>query len=90
MLEIFYAFLAAALGWLAIIMMVAFWRVMLRGSGKIAYLRRKQYGLKAWATGGLPKMNRGATLHELEGIELQATDGRLTYVRQTRTITSEI
>lgn len=89
MLEFLSAILAAALGWLAIIMTVAFWRVLRRGPGKVAYLRRKQYGLKAWLTGGLPKMNRGATVHELEGIELQATDGRLTYVRQTRTTTSE-
>jgi hypothetical protein len=90
MLEILSAIFAAILGAFAIIMSVAFLRVARAGRGKVAYLRRKQYGLKAWATGGLPKMNRGTTVHELEGIELKASNGRLSYVRQTRAPTFEI
>jgi hypothetical protein len=56
----------------------------------VSYLRRKHYGLRAWATGDLPKTTTGTTVHELEGLELKTRGGRLNFVRQTRATTSEV
>jgi hypothetical protein len=90
MTEIFFALLSTLCAFLAVLVVVTFVRVLRAGPGKVSYLRRKRYGLGAWATGGLRKTARGSTLHELEGLELKASSGRLSYVRETRAPTSEI
>lgn len=88
--EIVLALLSTLLAFAAVLVSVAFLRVMKAGVGKVSYLRRKRYGLAAWATGGLPRTSRGTTVHELEGMEIKALRGRLSYVRQTRATTSEV
>jgi len=90
MTDLFYALISTILAFLAVLVAIAFWRVFRAGPGKVSYLRRKQYGLRRWATGALPKTSRGSTLCELEGMELQASGGKLSYVRQTRATTSEV
>ncbi len=90
MTEILLALAAMALSCIAMLVAFAFWRVLLAGPGRVAHLRRKDYGFTAWATGQLSKTSDGSTLHELEGLELQATRGRLSYVRQTRAPTAEL
>lgn len=90
MTEIFFALISIAFACLAVFVAVAFMRVLKSGRQKISYLRRKRYGLAAWATGALPKTIAGTTVHELEGLELKARNGRLVHVRQTRTTTSEV
>ena len=90
MTDILLAIASTAVAFFAVILSVVLWRVMRAGPGKVSYLRRKRYDLGAWATGGLPKTTTGSTLHELEGIELKARGGRLTYVSQTRATTAEI
>jgi hypothetical protein len=75
---------------IALFIAVAFLRVFKSGRRKISYLRRKHYGLSAWAAGALPKTTTGTTVHELEGLELKAKNGRLIHVRQTRAATSEV
>ena len=90
MADIALAFAATAVACFTVLLMVAFWRVVRSGPGTVAYLRRKHYGLKPWALGGLSKTTDGSTLHELEGLELRASNGRLSYIRQTRAPTSEI
>ena len=90
MTEILFAFASTLFACEAVIVSVAFVRVLRAGPKKVSYLRHKRYGLAAWATGALPKTNVGTTVHELEGLELKARNGRLAYVRQTRATTSEI
>lgn len=90
MIEIAYAFASTLLACAAIFVALAFLRVLRAGRRKISYLRRKEYGLTAWATGALPKTSGGTTIHELEGLELKACKGELVYVRQTRATTSEV
>ena len=90
MTELLLALASTALFGFALLMAAAFWRVLRAGPGRVAYLRRKHYGLWAWASGQLPKTSDGTTVHELEGLELKATRGRLTYVRRTRAPTAEI
>lgn len=53
-------------------------------------MRLKQYSLTNWAAGSLPDTSSGATMHELEGIELKAKAGQLVHVRQTRAPSSEL
>jgi hypothetical protein len=90
MTEVLYATISTFFACAAVVFSVAFVRVLRAGPGKVSYLRRKRYGLAAWATGALPKTAKGTTLHELEGLELKASGGRLTHVRQTRATTSEV
>ncbi|MEG3159355.1 hypothetical protein U1763_02460 [Sphingomonas sp. LB2R24] len=91
MTDLLLAFASTIVTCVAILVSVAFWRVLRAGPGKVAYLRRKHYGLVPWATGGLSKTSGGgSTLHELEGLEMRASAGRLSYVRQTRAPTSDI
>jgi hypothetical protein len=90
MTDLLFAVASTLSAFVAVLVAVAFWRVLRAGSGKVSYLRRKRYGLSVWATGALPKTARGSTLHELEGIEMKASGGRLSYVRQTRAVTSEL
>ncbi len=90
MTEFLYFLLSTFFACLAVLFSVAFFRVLRAGPGKVSYLRRKRYGLAAWATGGLPKTSGGTTLHELEGLELKASGGRLSHVRRTRATTSEV
>lgn len=90
MTELLYALASALFASVAVFVSVAFWRVLVAGPRKVSYLRRKHYGLAAWATGALPKTSANTTVHELEGIELKARKGRLVHVRQTRATTSEI
>lgn len=90
MSDLFYALASTLFACVAVFVAVAFWRVLWAGPRKVSYLRRKRYGLTAWATGALPKTSAGTTVHELEGIEMKARNGRLVHVRQTRATTSEI
>ncbi len=90
MTELFYTLISTLLACFAVFVSVAFVRVLKAGPGKVSYLRRKRYGLWAWATGDMPKTTAGTTVHELEGIELKAYKGRIVHVRQTRATTSEI
>jgi len=88
--EILYALVSTLAACVAVFVAVAFVRVLRAGPTKVSYLRRKRYGMRAWATGGLPKTTTGTTVHELEGIELKSKNGQLTFVRQTRATTSEV
>ena len=90
MTEIVYALVSTLAACVAVFMSVAFLRVLRAGPRKVSYLRRKRYGLQAWATGDLPKTTSGTTVHELEGLELKSEKGRLSFVRQTRATTSEV
>jgi hypothetical protein len=90
MTEILLTLLSAFLVCVTIFMAVTFLRVLRAGPRKMSYLRRKHYGVKAWAMGALPKTTVGTTVHELEGLELKARGGRLEHVRQTRATTAEI
>jgi len=88
--ELLFTALATLLGFLAIILATVFFSVLKAGPKEIAYLRRKRYGLGPWFNGSLPKTSRGATMRELEGIELKAANGRLVHARQTRAPSSEL
>lgn len=90
MSDILLALAATLVACFAVLVAVAFVRVLRSGPGKVSYLRRKDYGLRPWATGSLSKTASGSTLHELEGLELKASGGRLSYVRQTRAPTADI
>lgn len=81
---------AVLFGFLAVILAAAFWSAMRSGKQEIARLRRKRYGLRTWASGSLPRTAMGATMHELEGIELLAENGKLVHARQTRAPSTEV
>ena len=82
--------IAVLFGFLAVILAVTFLGAMRSGKQEIARLRRKRYGLRTWASGSLSSTTLGATMHELEGIELMAEDGRLVHARQTRAPSAEV
>jgi hypothetical protein len=82
--------IAVLFGFLAVVLSTAFVAAMRNGSKEIGQLRRKQYNFEAWAAGSLPKTTPGATMHELEGIELKAEGGKLVHVRQTRAPSAEL
>ena len=84
MTDILLALAATLVAFVAVLVAVAFVRVLRAGPGTVSYLRRKRYGVLPWLTGSLPKTTGGSTLHELEGLELKASGRRLKYVRQTR------
>lgn len=90
MFDILLALAATIVACFAVLVAVAFIRVLRSGPGKVSYLRRKRYGILPWATGNLSKTAGGSTLHELEGLELRASGGRLTYIRQTRAATADL
>ena len=75
MYDLIATFGAILLGLVSLVVLTVFLSVLRGGSGEIAYLRRKDYGLKSWATGALRKPARGATMRELEGIELKSRGG---------------
>lgn len=81
---------AILLGFLAIILLTVFLRVVRAGPAEIAQLRRKDYGIKPWLAGDLKRPARGATMRELEGIELKASKGKLTHARRTRAPSVEL
>lgn len=82
--------IAVLFGFLAVVLSTAFVTAMRNGSKEIAQLRRKRYNFQTWAAGSLPKTAPGATMHELEGIELKAESGKLVHVRQTRAPSAEL
>lgn len=88
--ELFATIGAILLGFLAIILFTVFFRVARSGPAEISQLRRKDYGIKPWLAGDLKRPARGATMRELEGIELKASNGRLTHARRTRAPSSEL
>lgn len=90
MYELIATFGAILLGLLSIILATVFLSVLKSGPRDIAYLRRKDYGLKSWASGSLQKPARGATMRELEGIELKSSGGKLRHARRTRAPSSEL
>jgi hypothetical protein len=90
MSDILLALTATLVAFFAVLMAVAFVRLLRAGPGSVSYLRRKRYGLLPWLTGSLPKTSGGSTLHELEGLELKASGGRTNYVRQTRAPTADV
>lgn len=80
---------AVLFGFLAVILATAFVNAAMSGKKEIARLRRKSYGLRTWAGGSLQRTTLGATMHELEGIELMADGQQLVHVRQTRAPSSD-
>lgn len=90
LMDIVFALGSTFVGCVAVLVAVTFWRVLKAGPKKVSYLRRKDYGFVPWATGSLSKTAGGSTLHELEGLEVRASGGRLSYVRQTRAPASEL
>lgn len=90
MYDLFATFGAILLGLLSLVVLTVFLRVLKAGPGEVAYLRRKDYGLKSWASGSLHKPARGATMRELEGIELKSRGGTLNHARRTRAPSSEL
>lgn len=89
-MQIAMTILAVLFGFLAVILTTVFLSAVRGGKKEITRLRRKQYGVRTWAAGSLPKTMTGATMHELEGIELKAQAGHLVHVRQTRAPSSEL
>jgi hypothetical protein len=89
-MQIVYTLGAVFFGFLSVILATLFLSALRGGRKEITRLRRKQYGLKPWASGGLPNTTNGATMHELEGIEMKAHAGKLVHVRQTRAPSSEL
>jgi len=81
--------LAGVMALCAILMFATALRVGRSGAGTVAELRRKDYGLKNWATGHLIKTDDGPTLREYEGLAMRSKDGILHSVRQTRAPTSD-
>lgn len=90
MSDILLASAATLVAFFSVLVGVAFVRLWRAGPGNVSYLRRKRYGVVPWLTGSLPKTSGGSTLHELEGLELKASGGRLKYVRQTRAPTADV
>lgn len=84
MYDLIATFGAILLGLVSLVVLTVFLSVLRSGPGEIAYLRRKDYGLRSWVTGALRKPARGATMRELEGIELKSRGGTLNYARRTR------
>lgn len=82
--------IAVLFGFLSVILATVFVSAFRSGRQDVARLRRKRYGLRTWAAGGLPRTTSGATMHELEGIELKAQGGKLVHVRQTRAPSAEL
>ena len=90
MYDLFATFGAILLGLISLVVLTVFLSVLRGGPSEISYLRRKDYGLKPWVTGALRKPARGATMRELEGIELKSRGGRLSHARRTRAPSSEL
>jgi hypothetical protein len=67
--------------------LISVWK---QGPTQIRNLRHKGYGLRTLANGQMPKPNNGSTIDVMEGLEFIADNGRVTAVRQTRTISAEI
>lgn len=88
--EVVATFGAILLGCLAIILFTVFLAVWRAGPAEISQLRRKDYGLRPWVSGTMRKPARGATMRELEGIELKASAGKLSHARRTRAPSSEL
>lgn len=76
-------------GFLAVILMTVFVSVLRAGPGEVSYWRRRNYNLKSWATGSVLRVERGATMHEYDGMEVKASGGTIAHVRQTRAPSSE-
>jgi hypothetical protein len=89
-MDIVATIVATLLGFASVIVIIVTFRVIVAGPSRVSQLRRKRYGLAAWFSGGLPKTGIGTTVHELEGIEMKARNGRLVAVRQTRAPTSTV
>ncbi|MBT2185541.1 hypothetical protein [Sphingobium nicotianae] len=81
---------AILLGFLAIILLTVFLSVLKAGPSEVSHLRRKDYGLKPWMSGEMRKATKGATMRELEGIEMKASRGRLVHARKTRAPSPEL
>jgi hypothetical protein len=90
MTEILATLGAMLLGFLAVVLATVFVSVLRAGPSEVAYLRRKDYGFRPWFAGALPKTSRGATMRELEGVELKAEKGRLSHARPTRALSAEL
>lgn len=90
MYQLMATFGAIMLGLLSLILLTVFLAAAKSGPGEVSYLRRKNYGLRAWASGSLQKPARGATMRELEGVELKSSGGRLNHARRTRAPSSEL
>jgi hypothetical protein len=89
-MQIALTILAILLGFLSVILGTLFFSAFRGGKKEITRLRRKRYGLRTWAAGSLPSTSSGATMHELEGLELKAKAGKLVHVRQTRAPSAEL
>lgn len=76
-------------GIVAVMIFAVLISVAKQGPTQIRDLRRKGYGLRA-LNGHMPKPNNGSTIDVMEGLEFIADNGRVTSVRQTRTISAEI
>ena len=60
------------------------------GPREIRHLRRAGYGVSNLIRPELPKDSAGATNEVMEGLEFIADNGRVSRVRQTRTISAEV
>lgn len=89
-MQIAYSIAAVFFGFLSVILMTVLVSALRNGKKEITRMRLKQYSLTNWAAGSLPDTSSGATMHELEGIELKAKAGQLVHVRQTRAPSSEL
>jgi len=89
-MQIALTILAIFFGFLAVILGTLFLSAVRNGRREIKRLRRKRYGVQSWAAGSLPATTMGATMHELEGLELKAKGGELVHIRQTRAPSSEL
>ncbi|WP_157088912.1 hypothetical protein [Novosphingobium capsulatum] len=81
---------AIVFGFVALILLTVFVSVIKTGSSEISQLRRKDYGLKPWISGSMRRPARGATMRELEGIELKSSGGQLKHARRTRAPSPEL
>ena len=90
MYDLIATFGAILLGLVSLVVLTVCRKALTGGDGEREYVPRKDYCLTAGATAALRKPARGATMRELEGIELKSRGGTLSHARRTRAPSSEL
>ena len=88
--SIFELVIFALAAFFAIILLAVLCASFKYGKNQTRTWKRSGYNLKTWASGEIPKPNDGGSADVIEGLELCVRDGKLTSVRQTRTISAEV
>lgn len=64
--------------------------IISQGPSSIKRLEKAGYGFDAMMGASLEKEQGGSTIDIIEGLEFVSTDGKLSKVRQTRTVSDEV